>query len=85
MKGRHGLGNIYVVPSGSPGNELSNNIYTITVNSIGRLGTVPKYTNIDASVLTSGLGDGNNLTSSFMVCNAKIIKLHEGERYHIQR
>ncbi|XP_053380578.1 proprotein convertase subtilisin/kexin type 4-like isoform X2 [Mercenaria mercenaria] len=65
--GRHGLGTIHVVPSGPPGNELSNNVYTITVNSIGRNGAVPDYTYTDASVLTSGLGEGNNLTSSSMV------------------
>lgn len=72
IKGRHGLGNIYVVPSGPPGSEFSNNIYTITVNSIGRNGTVPKYSNVDASVLTCGLGDGHSLTSSFMVCTILI-------------
>lgn len=70
MKGRHGFGSIHVVPSGPPGNGLSNNIYTITVNSIGKNGTVPEYTYVDASVLTSGLGDGHNLTASYMVRNA---------------
>ena len=67
MKGRRGLGTIHVVPSGPPGSQLSNNIDTITVNGIGRYGTVLANTYKDASVLTSGLGVGNNLTSTSMV------------------
>ncbi|XP_053380046.1 proprotein convertase subtilisin/kexin type 4-like [Mercenaria mercenaria] len=66
--GRHGLGTIHVVPSGPPGNGLANSIHTITVNSMGRHGTISTYSyDIDASVLTSGLGDGQNLTAYSMV------------------
>ncbi|XP_060571690.1 proprotein convertase subtilisin/kexin type 4-like [Ruditapes philippinarum] len=67
IHGRHGLGTVHVVPSGPTGSELSNNIHTITVSSVGRNGIIPDYVYTDASVLTSGLGDGNNLTSSSMV------------------
>ncbi|XP_053390866.1 proprotein convertase subtilisin/kexin type 6-like [Mercenaria mercenaria] len=65
--GRRGLGTIYVVPAASCGNEFSNNIHTITVNSIGRYGTKPFDVLLDASVLVSGLRNGNNLTASTVV------------------
>ncbi|XP_053380524.1 proprotein convertase subtilisin/kexin type 6-like [Mercenaria mercenaria] len=65
--GRRGLGKIYVVSAGPSGNELTNNIYTITVNGIGRHGTLPQHICGDTSVLVSGLSDGNTLTSTYMV------------------
>ncbi|XP_053389301.1 neuroendocrine convertase 1-like, partial [Mercenaria mercenaria] len=66
-KGRRGLGSIYVVPAGPCGNELSHNIHTISVNSIGRYGTQPYDAVLDSSVLVSGLREGNNLTASTIV------------------
>lgn len=65
-KGRQELGTLYLVPAGPVGNSLSNNIHTITVGSIGQYGTVPSYALIDASVITSGLSDGSNLTADTM-------------------
>ncbi|XP_053390181.1 proprotein convertase subtilisin/kexin type 4-like [Mercenaria mercenaria] len=66
-KGRRGLGRIYVVPAGPNGNEVTNNIFTITVNGIGREGIVPENTFADTSVLVSGLSEGHNLTSRYMI------------------
>lgn len=61
--GRRDLGIIYLVPTGTTGNGLSNNIYTITVGGIGSFGTVPSDATVDASVITSGLTEGNNITA----------------------
>lgn len=68
FQGRRNLGAIYVVPTGPVGNGLSNNINTITVGSVGQYGCVPYYAHIDASVITSGLSEGSNLTAASMVC-----------------
>ncbi|XP_053380577.1 proprotein convertase subtilisin/kexin type 4-like [Mercenaria mercenaria] len=65
--GRHGLGAVYIVPAGPTGNLLSNNIHTIAVGMFGVNGTVHSGSVKDASVLTSGLGDGNSLTSSSVI------------------
>ncbi|XP_053391077.1 furin-1-like [Mercenaria mercenaria] len=66
-KGRRGLGAVQVFPVGSPGNELANNEYTITVSAVGQHGTVPSDSVVSASVLTSGLRNGNNITADSMV------------------
>lgn len=65
-EGRNDRGRIYVVAAGPIGNELTNNINTITVNGMSKNGYIPKKTHLDTSVLTSGLADGNSLTSSYM-------------------
>ncbi|XP_053389948.1 neuroendocrine convertase 2-like isoform X2 [Mercenaria mercenaria] len=69
--GRNGLGAIYTFPAGPVGNGLSNTNNTITVNSIGIQGIIPDDAQIDASVLTSGLWQGNNLTASDMVTTTR--------------
>lgn len=68
-EGRQGLGTIYVVPAGSAGNGLSNNIHTITVGSIDRFGSLPFNANIavDASVITSVISDAINFASSTII------------------
>lgn len=66
-QGRRGLGTIYVVPSGPPGNGLANNVFTITVNAVGPNGTIPDSIFPDASVITSALAFGNNISSSSIV------------------
>ncbi|XP_053390636.1 proprotein convertase subtilisin/kexin type 6-like [Mercenaria mercenaria] len=82
-KGRHGRGAIYVVPACPCGSELSSNIHTISVNSIGSFGTNTYEIIQDASVLISGLRprDGNNHTSSSMVAssNNKCEEILNGE------
>ncbi|XP_053391399.1 proprotein convertase subtilisin/kexin type 6-like [Mercenaria mercenaria] len=69
--GRNGLGAIYTFPAGPVGNGLSNTNNTITVNGIGINGTIPDGALTDASVLTSGLWQGNNLTASDMVTTTR--------------
>ncbi|XP_053392501.1 uncharacterized protein LOC123563904 isoform X2 [Mercenaria mercenaria] len=66
-KGRRGLGAVQVFSVGSAGNELANNEYTITVSAVGQHGTVPSDSVVSASVLTSGLRDGNNISANSMV------------------
>ncbi|XP_053392499.1 proprotein convertase subtilisin/kexin type 4-like [Mercenaria mercenaria] len=66
-KGRRGLGAVHVFPVGPTGNELANNEHTITVSAVGQHGTVPRDSVISASVLTSGLLSGNNLTADSMM------------------
>lgn len=66
-QGRHGLGTIYVVPAGPVGYELANNIYTIAINGVGQHWTVPADSSVSASVITSGLSSGSNISSSFLV------------------
>ncbi|XP_053380575.1 proprotein convertase subtilisin/kexin type 4-like [Mercenaria mercenaria] len=63
VSGRKGFGVVYLVPAGPVGNGLSNNNNTITVNSVGRQGTIQDGAYTDTSVITSGLGQGNNLTA----------------------
>lgn len=46
---------------------LTNNIHTITVGMLGVNGAIPNSALADASVLTSGLGYGSNITSSHFV------------------
>ncbi|XP_053380574.1 proprotein convertase subtilisin/kexin type 4-like [Mercenaria mercenaria] len=64
--GRNGLGRIYVVPTGPAGNGLANNIHTIAVNGVGRFGTIPQDSFVSASVITSGLSEGSNISSEYM-------------------
>ncbi|XP_060601855.1 uncharacterized protein LOC132755076 [Ruditapes philippinarum] len=74
--GRDKLGSIYVVPDGSEyisGSGLASSINTITVNYVGFNGRLPRRPQISASVLTSGLGEGNRLdTSSIVSCDCTI-------------
>lgn len=69
-KGRRGRGTVHVVPAGPVGSLLSNNIHTITVGMLGQDGTTPSGALSDASVLTSGFGDGSNLTSTEWVTSS---------------
>ncbi|XP_060601854.1 neuroendocrine convertase 2-like isoform X2 [Ruditapes philippinarum] len=84
MNGRGKLGSIYVVPDGSEkisGSGLANSVNTITVNYVGFNGQLPRSPQVSASVLTSGLGEGNRiytygiLTSTL---NDKCIKSFKG-------
>ncbi|XP_053402857.1 neuroendocrine convertase 2-like [Mercenaria mercenaria] len=72
-KGRNKLGAIYVVPDGSDGvsgSGLANNIHTITVNSVGVNGVLPRRPQVSACVLTSGLGEGNRLNTNYMLTSS---------------
>ncbi|XP_045192100.2 neuroendocrine convertase 2-like isoform X2 [Mercenaria mercenaria] len=83
-KGRNKLGAIYVVPDGSDGisgSGLANSIHTITVNSVGVNGVLPPKAQVSASVLTSGLGEGNKLNKNYMLTssfNNRCIKSFKG-------
>ncbi|XP_053380570.1 furin-1-like [Mercenaria mercenaria] len=70
-EGRMGLGTIYVVPAGPVGNELANNIYTIAVNGIGVNGSIHNDSKLCASVITSGLADGSNISARYMLTTTR--------------
>ncbi|XP_053380568.1 neuroendocrine convertase 2-like isoform X1 [Mercenaria mercenaria] len=65
--GRRGLGIIYVFPAGPVGNGFANSIYTTAVNGVGQYGRIHKDSTLSASVITSGLTDGSNITASYML------------------
>ncbi|WAQ93488.1 hypothetical protein MAR_005959 [Mya arenaria] len=67
LKGRHGLGSVYVFPAVSPGAAFSNHIATVTVACLGLDSAVHEVSEVNSAALVSVFCNGRSRSESRMV------------------